>query len=456
MMITKYLEHFIKLHEQLDGLIIINRDGIIEFSAMFNLEKKYIENEGFTGKYILDVFPTLTEKTSSHFRVMNSGNPIINERQILTDISGNTFEYLNSTYPIEYNNEIIGTVEGSVFLSVNGEPTRRATKELRHKHSGSYLYHLDDIVTADPAMIEIKEKIRKIAVENSPVLIYGETGTGKELVAQAIHSHSLRNDGPFISQNCSAIPNSLLESTLFGTVKGSFTGAENRKGLFELADKGTLFLDEVNSMDISIQAKILKAIEEKKIRRIGDENEKEIDVRILSAMNQSPYKAMEEGVLRKDLYYRLGVIQISLPPLRERREDIMLLTNLFLQKYNQRMVKSIDGVSEIVKNTFNNYEWPGNVRELKNAVEHAFIVAASNTITLHDIPEHVLYTNKDKEKYFTKETHENKSLTQRVEEFEKGIIRDALASSKNITEAAGKLQVTRQSLQYKIDKYRLK
>ncbi|MGG1662158.1 sigma-54 interaction domain-containing protein [Brevibacillus sp. NRS-1366] len=455
-MITKYLEHFSKLYEQLDGLIIINRDGIIEFSAMFNAETKHIENEGFTGRYILDVFPTLTEETSSHFRVMKSGNPIINERQILTDISGNTFEYVNSTFPIEHQNKIIGTIEGSVFLSVNGVPTRSETKESKQKHSGGYLYHLDDIVTADPTMIEIKEKIRKIAVENSPVLIYGETGTGKELVAQAIHSHSLRNDGPFISQNCSAIPNSLLESTLFGTIKGSFTGAENRKGLFELADKGTLFLDEVNSMDISIQAKILKAIEEKKIRRIGDEKEKEIDVRIISAMNQNPYQAIEEGVIRKDLFYRLGVIQINLPPLRERQEDIMLLTNLLIQKYNQKMGKSIDGVSEIVKNTFNNYEWPGNVRELKNALEHAFIVTGGKTIALHDIPEHVLYSNQEKERYFSKDTHENKSLTQRVEEYEKGIILDALAATKNITEAAGKLQITRQSLQYKIDKYRLK
>lgn len=456
-MITKYLEHFSKmLYEQLDGLIIVNKDGIIEFSAMFNIETKYMENEGFTGKYILDVFPTLTEKTSSHFRVMKSGNPIINERQVVTAISGTTFDFLNSTYPIEYQNEIIGTIEGSVILSINGKPTRRENNESKPKHSGNYLYHLDDIVTANPAMIEIKEKIRKIAVEDSPVLIYGETGTGKELVAQAIHSHSLRSNGPFISQNCSAIPNSLLESTLFGTVKGSFTGAENRKGLFELADKGTLFLDEVNSMDMSIQAKILKAIEEKKIRSIGDEKEKEIDVRIISAMNQSPYKAIEEGVLRQDLYYRLGVIQVSLPPLRERKDDIMLLATILIKKYNQKMGKNIEGLSEIVKNTFNNYEWPGNVRELKNAMEHAFIVTSGNTIALHDIPEHILYTNKEKEKYFMKDTLENKPLTQRVEEYEKGIILDVLAASKNITEAAGKLQITRQSLQYKIDKYRLK
>ncbi len=455
-MITKYLEHFSKLYEQLDGMIIVNRDGIIEFSVMFNIETKYMENEGFTGKYILDVFPTLTEKTSSHFRVMTGRNPIINERQLVTDITGNTFEFLNSTFPIEIQNEVIGTIEGSVILSVNGEPTTRITTESKHKQSCSDLYHLNDIVTADPAMVEIKEKIKKIAVENSPVLIYGETGTGKELVAQAIHSHSLRSDGPFISQNCSAIPNSLLESTLFGTVKGSFTGAENRKGLFELADKGTLFLDEVNSMDISIQAKILKAIEEKKIRRIGDEKEKEIDVRIISAMNENPMKAIEKGAIRKDLYYRLGVIQINLPPLRERQEDIILLTGLLIQKYNQKMGKNIEGVSEIVKNTFNNYAWPGNIRELKNALEHAMIVTAGNMIALHDIPEHVLYTSKEKEKYFTKDTLDNKSLPQRVEEYEKEIILEALSASKNITEAAGKLQITRQSLQYKIDKYRLK
>lgn len=447
-MIANYMECVAKLYDHLDALIIINHEGIVEYSIM--LCASGLENEGFTGKHILDVYPNLTEQTSSHCRVMKSGRPIFNETQTVKDMNGNVYVLENSTYPIEYHNEIIGTVEGSVLLSKNGKAVLHTEKKEK-KEVG--LHSLDQMITEDPVMLDIKEKVKKIAPTDSPVLIYGETGTGKELIAQAIHHYSRRCGGPFISQNCSAIPSSLLESILFGTVKGSYTGAENRKGLFELAHGGTLFLDELNSMDMAMQAKILKAIEDGRIRRLGAEKETEVSVRVVSAVNEDPFQSISAGTLRRDLYFRLGVIQINLPPLRNRRGDIAILTEFFIGQYNEKMGKHISSVSNFIWNTFHHYDWPGNVRELKNAIEYAFHLASGDVLTLKDIPEHILFDFKAREEYMDGESALEKTMAKQVAELEKKLIADALSTSKNVTAAAKKLGITRQTLQYKMEKY---
>ena len=227
---------------------------------------------------------------------------------------------------------------------------------LANPHKG--LFRLDDIITQNPEMLTLKDTVQRVAANTSPVLIWGETGTGKELFAQSLHSHSSRARGPFVAQNCAAIPTTLLESTLFGTTRGSYTGAENRKGLLKQADGGTLFLDEVNSMDLSLQAKILKAIEEKRFRPVGGEQDVHSDVRIVSAMNVDPITAVREGLLRRDLFYRLGVVQLALPPLRKRPEDIPLLTDFYVEQYNRNMGRAISGVSELVRNALLAYDWP--------------------------------------------------------------------------------------------------
>jgi arginine utilization regulatory protein len=443
-----------KLYGQIDALMIVNKQGIIEYSAMTCDKTNSFQNEGITGKHILEVYPSLTEKTSSVLRVLKTGNPIYDEKQTVTDSKGFLWSFVNSTFPIEYNNEIIGAVEASISASKWKQKNHTVLQNSKKQKSNNSLYTLDNIITKNPLLLHTKEKIKKIAQNNSSVLICGDTGTGKEMVAQAIHSHSLRRNEPFISQNCSAIPSTLLESIFFGTVKGSYTGSENKKGLFELANRGTLFLDEINSMDIGIQAKILKAIEEKKIRRVGGESYINIDIRIVSAMNSNPLKTIEDGLLRKDLYYRLSVIQINLPPLINRTEDITLLTDYFIKKYNNEMNKNITAISEMVEKTFYNYNWPGNIREFKNAIESAFNLATGNTITLKDIPEYIIYPQKSEEPLF-REVSKNKSLPKLVQSYEKEIILEALSTSKNITAAARKLQITRQSLQYKMEKYNL-
>ena len=328
-MLARYLEKMAYIYNTMDSILITNREGLIEYCALFDVKDNSIKNEGYTGKYLLDVYPELTRETSTHFRAIRSGEAIIEEIQSLTDFNGKKLNFVSNTYPIELDGKIVGAIEGTVMLSDTGLPYRKRFKEngeiVEKEH-----FCIEDLIGEDIKMQNVKDKILRSAEGDSSIMIIGETGTGKEIVAQAIHSHSKRKKQLFISQNCSAIPSGLLESTLFGAVKGSYTGAENQKGLFELADKGTLFLDELNSMDIELQGKILKAVEDQKIRRIGSEKERKIDVRLISAVNEEPSEIIESGKMRKDLYYRLGVVQIRLPLLKERRGDIPLLIKHYI------------------------------------------------------------------------------------------------------------------------------
>ncbi|MDD6042588.1 MAG: sigma 54-interacting transcriptional regulator [Eubacteriaceae bacterium] len=458
---TFVLERFSDMYDRLDSIMITDKQGVIEYSALFNDDDKSVKNEGYTGKNILDVYPELTEETSSHYRAVKYKKPIIDEVQCLTDINGKCLRFLSSTYPIIMDGEVIGAIEGTVYLSSDGEPYRKETnKYFKNTPKPGQLYCLDDIITADERMEEIKERVERIAAGESFVMICGETGTGKELVAQSLHTHSARHKHPFISQNCAAIPAGLLESTLFGTTRGSYTGAEDKKGLFELANNGTLFLDEVNSMEISLQGKILKAIEEQKIRRIGDEKEIKINVRVVSAMNEKPEEAVAEGRLREDLFYRLGVVQIRLPKLSERKTDIQILTRHFIEKYNQETGKHVKACSELVKKAFMNYPWYGNIRELRNAIEYAFNMVQGDEITIGDIPEHILYEKNNQEQnnmsnWFSM-MKEGTPLTSVVNEFEKMIISEIVKENPTPTEAARALNITRQALNYKLQKYNIK
>ena len=360
---------------------------------------------------------------------MRTGAPVLNEKQELTDFYGRRTILVSSTFPLEYSGELIGTMETSVFYHKDAQLDGK-NHWLANPHKG--LFRLDDIITQNPEMLTLKDTVQRVAANTSPVLIWGETGTGKELFAQSLHSHSSRARGPFVAQNCAAIPTTLLESTLFGTTRGSYTGAENRKGLLKQADGGTLFLDEVNSMDLSLQAKILKAIEEKRFRPVGGEQDVHRDVRIVSAMNVDPITAVREGLLRRDLFYRLGVVQLALPPLRKRPEDIPL------------------------RNALLAYDWPGNVRELRNAVESAFNLCTGATVQLNDIPRYIFYHEEEAgERQEPWPMPEHMGLQEAVRRYEKGLIVRALEQSRTVTEAAEKLRLTRQALQYKMMKYHL-
>ena len=243
-----------------------------------------------------------------------------------------------------------------------------------------------------------------------------------------------------------------MESTLFGTVKGSFTGAENRKGVFELANGGTLFLDEINSMNMELQAKLLKAVEEQKYMKIGGETYIDVNVRILSAMNVDPREAIRNKTLRQDLFFRLGVIQFFLPPLRERKEDIRILADHFIDFYNRKMNKSVEELDISVEQIFKEYSWPGNVRELRNVIESSFNMTEDEYISLIDIPEYLSEVTFEELQEESTELR-GMSLSDKVDAYEKKLLVDTLQQVRSISEASRVLKMTRQAIKYKIEKY---
>lgn len=306
-------------------------------------------------------------------------------------------------------------------------------------------YNFHHIIGNSDALICCKDKAVRASKTSSPILIYGETGTGKELFVQAIHNNSDRSNRPFIAQNCAAIPSNLLEGILFGITKGAFTGAEDKKGIFELANGGTLYLDELNSMPIELQGKLLRVIQDGTVRRLGSSINKSINTRLIVSLNEWPELLIEEGKLRKDLFYRLNVVRIDLPPLRYRKEDIPLITDYFIKKFNKKFHAVIDGIEESSLEKLIHLEWQGNVRELEHVIEGVFNLKQKGKIDDNDL------------KYIgVNIINKNISLKSKLEEIEKSFIKEALIINKyNISRAADFLQVPRQTLQSKIKKYNI-
>lgn len=302
-------------------------------------------------------------------------------------------------------------------------------------------------------MQKIFDIIQKVASTDTTVLITGESGTGKELVAQAIHEKSLRKKGPFIAINCGAIPETLLESELFGHEKGSFTGAyAQQNGKFEYADKGTLFLDEIAEMSPGLQAKLLRFLQERKIQRVGGRNDIEIDTRVIAATNIDLDTAMKEGKFREDLFYRISVISINVPPLKERGNDIRLLANAFLERYKLMFKKKIKGFSNKALEAIENYTWPGNVRELENKLQKAVITADSNMIE----PHHLGLEEKSEMDENLKKRYEGGTLKEARKKLEKDLIASVVKRHNgNIKRASEELGVSRPTLYDLIDKYKL-
>ena len=311
-----------------------------------------------------------------------------------------------------------------------------------------------EIISDSPEMDKVKKLILKVAKSNSTVLIRGESGTGKELIARAIHKNSLRTSEVFQAVNCAAINENLLESELFGHEKGSFTGAVGeKKGLFEIADKGTLFLDEIGELDISLQAKILRALQEKQIRRVGGIREIDVDVRVVTATNRDLLKMSQEGRFREDLYYRLNVLSIELPALRERRSDVPVLIDYFLTKHtrgtNRKVVLDKDA-----KRILENYGYPGNVRQLESALERAVLLCENNTITSEDLPPEMSQSSRPAS---GGDLFKLPAEGINFEDVERSLIMQAMdRTDNNITKSAKLLGLTFRTLQYRLEKFGIK
>ena len=325
-------------------------------------------------------------------------------------------------------------------------------KELLSAYFDEGSHFLPEIIGKTPVIEQVFQTVRKIAPTDSTVLITGETGVGKELIARAIHLASHRHDQSFVKINCVAIPETLLESELFGYEKGAFTGAViNKPGRFEIAHQGTIFLDEIGEMSLHLQAKLLSVLQDKAFERVGGVKTIKVDVRIIAATNKDLQSAMKAGTFRSDLFYRLHVVPIHIPPLRERKDDLITLTDYFLKKFTAKYRKQITSITPEVIASFIQYDWPGNIRELENVLERIILMSENDTLSLDQVPAEIRVTEPMNETSTLKEKVDSLSHTT-----EKQLIIDALnKTNQNRTKAAELLSISRRTLQKKIKEYGL-
>ena len=442
------------LHEAVDslnvGIVIVDKTGVICY-----LNKPYCDFLGVSqaetiGKHVTEVI----ENTRMHV-VVKTGRSEIAQLQL---IRGNYM--IASRIPIFRNGEIVGAVGMVMFRDTDdwkqmNSHIRSLLSELeyyRHelKEKTGVRYSLADLIGESPPMKRLKEQIKRVASSNVTVLIRGESGTGKELVAHSIHQLSERADGPFVKVNCGAIPEHLLESELFGYEEGAFTGARKggKLGKFQLADGGTIFLDEIGDLPLNMQVKLLRVLQEMEVEPVGSTRPRQVNVRVLAATNRPLEKMVVEGTFREDLFYRINVIQILIPPLRERMEDLGLLARFFLSKIARRTGKRIKEIDEKVFDLFYQHRWPGNIRELENVIEAAIHLANGETITRDDLPDYL----RESPKWQIGQ----KTLKEIVEETERRAIEMALKKYHYDRQLAAKaLGISKTSMYDKIKKYGL-
>lgn len=444
-----------------EGVHIIDKNGIIIYYNIFAQGIDGIEREKVVNRHLLEIYPSLTEETSTLLTVIRTGEPIYKKEQTFLNYKGEKITTINSSIPITSKGKILGALEISKDITTVREMSEKIVdlqnklynnkkeKVSQNKAKESAQFTLLDIVGENKEIMKLKSLALKAAESDVSVLVSGDTGTGKELFVHSIHNASPRKYKPFITQNCAALPANLLEGILFGTIKGGFTGAEDRPGLFELANNGTLFLDEINSMPLELQSKLLRVLQDGNIRRVGATNTIQVDVRIIAATNIPPEEAVEKRQLRRDLYYRLNVVTFEIPPLKDRKDDIPILVKYFIDKFNLKFGKDVKEISRDVLNIFNNYEWDGNVRELEHLIEGIISINDMEIIEVKDLP------YKFRQRKNNTNIYES-SLAEIIEETERTIIREALKQTdNNITRTAELLKIPRQTLQYKIQKLKL-
>lgn len=443
------------------GVYVVDTEGVGIFynEAMADLEQ--IEVADVVGKKFSTAFPGVKLEVSTMYQALKKQIATKNKQQSYTNLYGKEITTINSTVPVEHRGKTIAAIEVAKDIT-NIRSMSDTIMELQEKGISRHevkpkikRYTFEDIIGKNALFQTVLERAKRAAQNSASVFIYGETGTGKELFAQSIHYAGNRRNKPFLAQNCAALPESLLEGILFGTAKGGFTGATDRAGLFEQANGGTLLLDEINSMPYPLQSKLLRVLQEDYIRRVGGTKDIPIDVRIIATANEPPEKLIEEGKLRKDLYYRLNVVNIEIPPLRSRRDDIPLLTEQLLAKHNERFGKEVWMVSPHALERLEEYDYPGNVRELENIIMQSVAMADKEhvlTERLLQMPMQVKAIGADVEKWDRKGP-----LDQYLANLEEEIIREVMISEGgNISKTAAVLHIKRQTLQHKLKKYDIK
>ena len=433
-----------------DGLVMVNESGNIIFLSpslveLFDLNEKEVEDVP-----IESLFP--------HFELTKVFKTGVAEISDFMEVKG--INYIVHRIPVYQEEQIIGAIGKIVYRQLHEVRERFRNYEKLEKQNDvltkkaeSSRFTFDEILSKNPQMEKLFRSGMKAAKGKTTIMIRGESGTGKELFAHAIHSASNRKNGPFITVNCAAIPEHLLESEFFGYDEGAFTGAKQKgkMGKFEMANGGTLFLDEVGDMSLQLQAKLLRVLQEREFYRVGGTNRISVDVRIITATHQKLEEMVEEGKFREDLFYRLNVISIEIPPLRKRKEDTLMLSHAFMRDLNKQNGTSIIGWDPLVENALLEYDWPGNVRELRNVFERAMVFAENGMISLEDLPEYLL--KKIGMNLFIEEENEDceKTLLEKAEEM---AIKAALKKADgNKSQACKLLGISRSVLYDKLKKY---
>lgn len=447
-----------------DGIIMSDPGGRI---VLYNKAQEKLEElsaKNIVGKYLWEAYNYRASEMSEHQKVYKTGESIINKYRAHAYADGIPKYLSYSTYPIEKDGEIIAIYSVSKnettlksLLSETIELKRRLLSKAKSKTSNrnnGTTYSFADIVGDSYQIQKIIKDAQTIALLENNLLIVGETGTGKEVFAQSIHNLGKNNREPFVAINCAAIPENLLESTLFGTTKGSYTGALDQVGLFREAKGGTLFLDELNSMPISMQTKLLRVLQERKVRRVGGLSTEPIYCRVICSVNEDPQRLTKEGKLRQDLFFRIASFCLYIPPLRERSEDILSLSSYFINRFNRILSKRVKSFSSELKEVMLSYSWPGNVRELENSIENLMIRVGEKEkeLRIEHLPQYIKTTimGENASRVIRKK---QSSLPQTLRDIEKRIIIESLNKNEwNISKTSRELGIIRQSLLYRMKK----
>ena len=456
--------------DSLDYILIVDKDYRIvyntRYDASLNERSSEYRSADVLNKYYFDVYPSLKREESSVVRCIETHEIVVTKHQVFCDYQGRRFVSNNVTFPIMRRGEVVAAVELSMDADERDLAESASSKKFdefvlrMQKDAGIITF--DTILTVDERMMHAIEHAKVLATLPNPVLLYGETGTGKELFAQSIINYSGVPKQKVVVQNCAAVPENLMEAILFGTVRGVYTGADNRKGLFEEADGGVLFLDEISAIPYNVQAKLLRVIQDGTFRPLGASADKKVNVKIIGAMNVDPIKAIEEKTFRSDLFYRFSSGFITLVPLRERKEDIKLFINYYIDYFSKMYNKRITGMDDRATDLFMDSSWEGNVRELKNVIESMIVSAVDgDELTYEQIPAYLIQRT-EREHMLSKELEpdeepgnpeEGIAYHDLMDRYEAKLIRRAMKEAGgNITVAADILDIPRETLRYRIKK----
>lgn len=462
----KVFGHFFDVLGQ--PLSVLNSSGKHIYYNQENADLDECQRKDILGKHMLSAFPSIHADDNEMLRALQHGEESINHQKSYFTPSGKLIDYQHTTVPLfNSSGAVIGVIESGQDLSRYRKLQHHLTV-LNEKLFSNEEGEQPEIIHNSNSMKQVLDRASRLAMSHVPVMVIGETGTGKELLANFVHHHSPRSHKPFIALNCGALPITLIESTLFGTVKGGFTGAENTRGYLELADGGTLFLDELNAMPVDVQGKLLRFLQEGTFWKVGGSKEIKSDIRIITTMNESPYEMIRQKRLREDLFYRLEIGMVVIPPLRDRKEEIVPLARHFMAKHQANSNMPLYPFPALVEKQLLGYNWPGNVRMLENVIvrslilqkepgplnelifnNEADVITGFTSGTLTPLP---LQNNIQRENAIT----EGDSLNDKLEAYEHQLLVEALKDSQGcVARAARILKISRGALQYKVKKHNI-